>query len=84
MGKLQALVYDIPLWRKVPESDARNVGQGSMGQGQASSTEWCPLTNMAAYSNFRSSSQIESERDELREARRIVLEKVSEIVMLTI
>ena len=25
-GKLQALVYDILPWRKVPESDARSVG----------------------------------------------------------
>ena len=26
-SKLQARVYDILLWRKVPESDARSVGQ---------------------------------------------------------
>ena len=27
-GKLQALVYDILPWRKVPESDDRSVGCG--------------------------------------------------------
>ena len=29
--RLQALVYDILPWRKVPESDARSVGKTVMG-----------------------------------------------------
>ena len=31
--KLQVLVYDILLWRKVPESGARSVGVGVCGGG---------------------------------------------------